>query len=141
MGEATTTPLEELLPWLNRIDTLIHKAVLLAESLYSPDPATAPYRGLQISLEEVDRLLQRHPAEPLFATAAPQTPSPPAASRLAWLQRQFQLATIDLDILAIALAPELDRRYERLYAYLQDDVRAKLPGGVTTSPKPIVSKD
>ncbi|MEG5051439.1 MULTISPECIES: AAA family ATPase [unclassified Microcoleus] len=127
MGEATTTPLEELLPWLNRIDTLIHKAVLLAESLYSPDRATAPYRGLQISLEEVELLLQRHPAEPLFAAAAPETASPPATSRLAWLQRQYQLATIDLDILAIALAPELDRRYERLYAYLQDDVRAKLP--------------
>ncbi|MEG3936023.1 hypothetical protein QT990_33020, partial [Microcoleus sp. T3_B1] len=81
MGEATTTPLEELLPWLNRIDTLIHKAVLLAESLYSPDRATAPYRGLQISLEEVELLLQRHPAEPLFAAAAPETASPPATSR------------------------------------------------------------
>lgn len=125
MGEATT-PLEELLPWLNRIDTLIHKALLLAESLYSPD-TTAPYRGLQISLEEVELLLQRHPAEPLFATCAPETASPPAASRLAWLQRQFQLTPIDLDILALALAPELDRRYERLYAYLQDDVRAKHP--------------
>lgn len=132
MGEATTTPqtatpLEELLPWLNRIDTFIHKAVLLAESLYSPNPATAPYRGLQISLEEVDRLLQRHPAEPLFAAAAPETAFPPETSRLAWLQRQFQLTPIDLDILALALAPELDRRYDRLYAYLQDDIRAKLP--------------
>ncbi|MEG4343064.1 AAA family ATPase [Microcoleus sp. A003_D6] len=127
MGEATTTPLEELLPWLNRIDTLIQKALLLAESLYSPDRATAPYRGLQISLEEVDRLLQRHPAEPLFATCAPETPPPPATSRLAWLQRQYQLTPIDLDILAITLAPELDRRYERLIAYLQDDVRAKQP--------------
>jgi hypothetical protein len=135
MGEATTSPLEELLPWLNRIDTLIQKAVLLAESLYSPDRATAPYRGLQISLEEVDRLLQRHPAEPLFATCAPETASPPAASRLAWLQHQFQLTPIDLDILVLALAPELvraasqmeNRRYERLYAYLQDDIRAKHP--------------
>lgn len=127
MGEATTTPLEELLPWLNRIDTFIHKAVLLAESLYSPDRTTAPYRGLQISLEEVDRLLQRHPAQPLFATVAPETASPPATSRLAWLQRQYQLTPIDLDILALALAPELDRRYDRLYAYLQDDIRAKQP--------------
>ena len=127
MGEATTTPLEELLPWLNRIDTLIQKALLLAESHYSPELATAPYRGLQISLEEVSRLLQRHPAEPLFATAAPENPSPPAASRLAWLQHQFQLTPIDLDILALALAPELDRRYERLYAYLQDDIRAVHP--------------
>jgi len=127
MGEATTTPLEELLPWLNRIDTLIQKALLLAESHYSPDPTTAPYRGLQISLEEVSHLLQRHPAEPLFATAAPENLSPPAASRLAWLQHQFQLTPIDLDILSLALAPELDRRYERLYAYLQDDIRAVHP--------------
>jgi SpoVK/Ycf46/Vps4 family AAA+-type ATPase len=33
-----------------------------------------------------------------------------------------------VDCLVIALAPELDLRYERLYAYLQDDVTKKWPG-------------
>jgi AAA+ superfamily predicted ATPase len=43
-------------------------------------------------------------------------------SLLAWLQKTFNLSTFDLDILTIAIAPELDRSYEKIYAYLQDDV-------------------
>ncbi|AFY33599.1 ATP-binding protein [Calothrix sp. PCC 7507] len=48
-------------------------------------------------------------------------------SPLAWLQRTFGLSDFDLDILAIALAPELDRHYEKVYAYLQDDLSGKRP--------------
>jgi ATPase family associated with various cellular activities (AAA) len=48
-------------------------------------------------------------------------------SLLAWLQKTFSLSAFDLDILAIALAPELDRHYERVYAYLQDDMSGKKP--------------
>ncbi len=48
-------------------------------------------------------------------------------SLLAWLQKTFSLSDFDLDILAIALAPELDRHYERVYAYLQDDLSNKRP--------------
>ncbi|MFM6407914.1 MAG: ATP-binding protein, partial [Microcystis sp.] len=39
----------------------------------------------------------------------------------------YQLDDIEIKIMAIALAVELDRNYEKLYAYLQDDVRAKRP--------------
>src|SRR5262249_5837536 len=48
-------------------------------------------------------------------------------SRLAWLQRTFRLSAFDVDVILIALAPELDLRYERLYAYFQDDVTRKRP--------------
>jgi AAA+ superfamily predicted ATPase len=48
-------------------------------------------------------------------------------SLLGWLQNTFSLSAFDLDILAIALAPELDRHYERIYAYLQDDMSNKRP--------------
>ena len=48
-------------------------------------------------------------------------------SLLAWLLHTFGLSAFDLDILAIALAPELDRQYERVYAYLQDDMSNKRP--------------
>jgi MoxR-like ATPase len=37
------------------------------------------------------------------------------------------LAPFDVDVVLIALAPELDLRYERLFAYLQDDVTKKRP--------------
>lgn len=39
----------------------------------------------------------------------------------------FHLTPIEEDILLIALAPELDPRYERFFAYLQDDVTKKRP--------------
>jgi hypothetical protein len=48
-------------------------------------------------------------------------------SRLEILKQRFRLTDFDLDVIAIALAPELDRRYEQIYAYLQADVRAKRP--------------
>ncbi|MBN1138224.1 MAG: ATP-binding protein [Anaerolineae bacterium] len=43
------------------------------------------------------------------------------------MQDAYDLLPFDLDTILIALAPELDLRYERLYAYLQDDVSRKRP--------------
>ena len=45
--------------------------------------------------------------------------------RLQYLASAFALDAFDLDTLLICLAPALDLRYERLYAYLQDDVTRK----------------
>jgi AAA+ superfamily predicted ATPase len=43
------------------------------------------------------------------------------------LTHAFALTPTEVDVLLIALAPELDPRYERFFAYLQDDVTRKLP--------------
>ncbi len=43
------------------------------------------------------------------------------------LARAFDLSPAEIDVLLIALAPELDPRYERFFAYLQDDVTRKRP--------------
>ena len=48
-------------------------------------------------------------------------------ARLQWLAGVFGLSRFDVNLMVIALAPELDLRYERLYAYLQDDVMRKRP--------------
>ena len=48
-------------------------------------------------------------------------------SLIAWLQKTFNLSAFDLEILAIALAPELDCQYERIYVYLQDELSSKRP--------------
>ncbi len=48
-------------------------------------------------------------------------------TRLGWLGDTYGLSAFDLDVLLVALAPELDLHYERLYAYLQDDVTRKRP--------------
>ncbi|BCJ56032.1 ATPase [Actinoplanes sp. NBRC 14428] len=38
------------------------------------------------------------------------------------LGRDFGLTALDVDLLLVALLPDLDRRYEKLYGYLNDDV-------------------
>jgi hypothetical protein len=46
---------------------------------------------------------------------------------LNWLSHLFSLDVFDIAILLIALAPEIDLKYERLYSYLQDDVSRRRP--------------
>jgi len=43
------------------------------------------------------------------------------------LARTFGLMPLELDILIMALAPEIDKRYERVYAYFNDDLTKKAP--------------
>lgn len=43
------------------------------------------------------------------------------------LTRIFGLTPIDLDVLIMAIAPEIDRKYERIYAYFNDDLTKKSP--------------
>lgn len=139
---ATNLVLEELGLLLQRLDRLLERAVVAAQTAYGSEAATDPYRGLHISKLEVEQLLAREPGVPLFQRdgekgdgdndiqhLADDSFSYPASSgaRLAWLQQTFGLSDFDLDVVAIALAPEIDRRYERLYAYLQDDVTCKQP--------------
>lgn len=54
----------------------------------------------------------------LITAIAPSSP-------LANLQQAFQLSDFDVEVLVLAIAPELDRRYERLYAQLQIDACRK----------------
>jgi SpoVK/Ycf46/Vps4 family AAA+-type ATPase len=46
---------------------------------------------------------------------------------LPWLARLFALSPFELQAVVICLAPELRRKYDTLYAYLQDDVTRKKP--------------
>ncbi len=98
-----------------------------------PDPDDR-FRGLYISDAQVDELLDqgsRHdprppvdPAAELLARVeaeadAPRTAARPSGSG-AWPPPSA--STIDVELLLVALAPDLDPRFERLYAYLHDDV-------------------
>lgn len=120
-----------LLPALQRLDRLLELAVAHAEAAYGEEAGADPYRGLHISPEEVARLLQHRPGEPLLYVDGHKPeeglPGLRADSRLAWLELAYDLSAFDMDLLLLALAPELDRRYERLYAYLQDHVARRRP--------------
>ena len=50
------------------------------------------------------------------------------ALRLPRLAMLFGLSPFELDVMVTCLAPELDSKYERLYAYLQDDATRRVPG-------------
>lgn len=106
---------------------MIEKAVALAQTAYGPQAAADPYRGLHINQDEVSRLLDREPGAPLLWSGdecikGSQSQSCMEGSRIAWLKDAFGLSPFDLDVIIIAFAPELDTRYERIYAYLQDNV-------------------
>src|SRR5438552_2700821 len=98
------------------------------------DPETDDrFRGLYISQTHVDRLLadRSAPAAPDPAAALAREEIEAAADgaeeegaglRLRRLARNFRLDEIDIELLLIAMAPDVDARFERLYGYLQDDV-------------------
>jgi ATPase family associated with various cellular activities (AAA) len=100
-----------------------------------PDPGDR-FRGLYISDSQVDGLLANAAAsviEDAWTAAAVDTlavldraaDDAEAAGhdiRLRRLARAFNLAPDDVELLLIALAPDLDPRFERLYGYLHDDV-------------------
>ncbi len=98
------------------------------------DPETDDrFRGLYISQVHVDRLLAEKsaPAAPDAGAAKARDEIEAAADaaerdatdlRLRSLARNFHLDEIDIELLLIAMAPDVDARFERLYGYLQDDV-------------------
>ncbi|MFI8965964.1 AAA family ATPase [Streptomyces sp. NPDC053493] len=88
-----------------------------------PDPDD-PYRGQYLTPEAVARVLDP-PYDPELPALDPA--DPPPGSPLAVLAGRFGLAPLDLDLLLVALAPDLDARFERLYGYLNDDLTRRRP--------------
>ena len=120
---------EEIHEALQRLDLLLSSA-LTAFAAVDDGSIRDRFRGLYIAAEQARRLLHRPPGQPPFAVDAdPALPLWPAAegSFARRLADTYGLSAFDLDALLIALAPEFDLRYERLYAYLQDDVTRKRP--------------
>jgi len=78
------------------------------------------FRGLYVSDEQVDRLVAARDG----SSAAPGGPIPSLGhdARLRRLSDEFGLSPPEAGAVFVALAPELDRRYETLFAYLNDDV-------------------
>lgn len=117
---------EGVLAALAWLDALCAQAAQAARLVYAaPDD---PYRGLYVSEDDLQRILSREPGAPVFgavesAASFPLAELPPFDH----LARRFGLSDFDLKTLLIASATALDSRYERLYAYLQDDVTRKQP--------------
>src|SRR5437899_941084 len=119
-------PAAEILSALERLDTRLAAAAGLVREATGEDPGGASFRGLYITQDDVGRLLARQPGAPLFARTG-RAATGASEGRLAQLARLYSLTVFDLDVLMLALAPEVDQRYHTLYAYLQDDVNRQRP--------------
>ncbi len=139
--------LQHLQAHLSRLDISIQRAIRRWQ-LAGQDPSD-PFRGLRISDAEIQALLARPLAshwgqavelDAMEAAAFDQAEQAATTAirhieqaaqqhgarlHLHELATTFQLDPFDLDAFLICLAPALDLRYERLYAYLQDDVTRK----------------
>ncbi|MDH6540078.1 AAA family ATPase [Streptomyces sp. SPB4] len=116
---------------LARLGGLRGRVSALVERRAAGDPtADDPLRGLYLSEEAVRHLLGTWPA--VAADAPPAAPDagpgrdaggePAPGDRLARLAGRAGLTALDVAVLLVALAPDVDRTFEPLYGYLNDDV-------------------
>ncbi|MGW7514311.1 ATP-binding protein [Streptomyces sp. NPDC054796] len=118
---------------LRRVEQRVRDAVA-ARRAGDPDPDD-PYRGQYLSAEAVERILRTPTAAP--AAAEPVEPAesvepgaaelPAPGTRTGRLADAFALSPLDVDLLFVALAPDIDARFEQLYGYLNDDLTRRRP--------------
>ena len=138
--------LQYLQAHLKRLDILLHSAVQLAQQAgFDPDNE---FQGLFVSEDEIQRHLSQTAGTGLWGQnmiVPPQTQEQLEALehnitqieqtahdqqiplRLLHLKHALDLNNDDLNILLVALAPAIERRYERIYGFLQDDVTKRRP--------------
>jgi len=150
MSECLTTSLEHLLAELRRVELKLHLEVTRMRRESVP-PGDDRFRGLYISEQEIDHLTdglpllqtcpssgQTNPEVHAPTNGVPQlethstvkkeeSPDQGSAIRLHNVASLFDLSAFDVDTMLLCILPELDLRYQRLYAYLQDDVTKKSP--------------
>ncbi|WP_405778523.1 ATP-binding protein [Streptomyces sp. NBC_00859] len=125
---------------LARLTLLRERVAELVAQRSAADPTAAdPLRGLYLSDEAVQHLLgPRGAAGPASgdvphtgedaassgagAVSRPGPGAPGGSDRLRRLVTRLGLGPLDEAILLLALAPDLDRTFEPLYGYLNDDV-------------------
>ena len=126
-----------LRPAFERLDAILAYALPQASERFGADAAADSFRGLYVSAAQAAASLTGPPGAPMLAGRGLADPGPPALpswdqvafadSGWGWLRDSYRLTDQELDVILIALAPDADLRYERLYGYLQDDVTRRRP--------------
>jgi hypothetical protein len=133
---------------LARLQVLLRRRVLLWQQ--AGQDFADPYRGLYINDQTAQELTQRTPLHTWAQTAAlpdeaeanlaaatrkaqeasrkvtQQMQAARQPPRLVSLAQAFGLTEFERDVFLLVLAPELERGFEQLYGYLQDDVTRRL---------------
>lgn len=128
---------------LGRVGVLEERIRLLVASRRAEDPQPDdPFRGLYLSDEAVDRLLSgaspylERDGQDASGAAERQLQCELAADeaeeaghrlRLREIAATFGLSPLDVDLLLVALAADLDPRFEQFFGYLNDDVTRRRP--------------
>jgi hypothetical protein len=123
--------LAHLLGRLAAVEVAVRVAVATRRAT-DPTPDD-PFRGLYLADHDIDRLLEGPaPAVPVVPEIAAHVDAVDGQARqhaargheirLLELAQRFDLDDVDVHLLLVALAPDLDSRFERFYGYLQDDV-------------------
>jgi hypothetical protein len=106
-----------------RLDRMLARAPAAFDLVSTSQDASLPadpYLGPYIVSGDARLLIRRKPDEPGLASGDVNPGSPmQQESRLLWLQQVFGLETIDLDIILITLAAEVDLGYELQVSHLQ----------------------
>lgn len=121
-GDEAAVDVDALWSRLRAVEERVRHAVARRRAA-DPDPDD-PYRGQYLTPEAAARLLD----QPGGLDLRPHAPwRPPAGSTLDGLARRFGLSPLDLDLLMVAVAPDVEPRLERLYGYLNDDLTRRRP--------------
>ncbi|HEV2368740.1 MAG TPA: hypothetical protein VGR90_02625, partial [Acidimicrobiales bacterium] len=111
---------------------------LVAERRRTDVAPDDPFRGLYLSDEHVDRLLsgrapaphetaEERDAAQWLEEAADSAERRGDTIRLRGLAQRAGLSALEVELLLVALAPDLDGRLEGVYGYLNDDVTRRRP--------------
>ena len=107
---------------LQRLDLLLHREILRLRARYQL--SLDELRGVYISDERVDDLLAANRADGapdiLELTRAADDLAATLESPLTRIAKQLDLTAFERDAILVALAPELDLKYEALYGYLNN---------------------
>ncbi|MGA5470169.1 ATP-binding protein [Streptomyces arboris] len=133
-GLPAMVDVEVLWERLARVEERVRHAVA-ARRATDPEPDD-PYRGQYLTPDAVERILESRDAFAPVPSYGPEQPSYGAeqpsygtesGSRLDRLARSFGLVPLDVELLLVAMAPDIDARFERLYGYLNDDLTRRRP--------------
>lgn len=124
----TSSQFANLQAAFNRLDNRLSRAIGIVETAQGVVPGLDPFRGMYISSDDVHRLLFREPGEPGLWSGGPAgLENLPAEHPARTFQSRFGLSDFDMDVVLLALAVEVDLRYERLYGWLHDDATRRRP--------------
>ncbi|MFD8744573.1 ATP-binding protein, partial [Streptomyces sp. NPDC059616] len=125
-ADAPTAVIEDLWERLDHVEQRVRNAVAVRRAA-DPQPDD-PYRGQYLTPEAADRIVAARDAfAPVPAYASGPSPQSPPGSRIHRLAGSFGLLPLDVDLLLVALAPDIDGRFEQLYGYLNDDLTRRRP--------------